>query len=148
MVEVILRQDVEGVGKASSLIKVKEGFARNFLLPRGLAFIATPNNLKRIEEEKRQKSVLAEKEKKAAEELAQKLNGFSCTVVVDVNEKEKPYGSVSSADVERSLQDEGFDVKKISIMLDHPIEELGIYDVEIKLHPEVRTKIRLWVTKR
>lgn len=146
--EIILRKDVDKIGKAGEVIKVKEGFARNFLLPRGLAFMATAQNLKRLEQEKQQHEIAAEKEKRQADELAQKLGGASCTVAVDVNENEKMYGSVTSLDIVKSLETEGFRIDKNAILLEKPIEELGIFDVEIKLHPEVKAKIRLWVTKK
>jgi large subunit ribosomal protein L9 len=146
--EIILRKDVEKIGKSGEVIKVKEGFARNFLLPRGLAFVATNQNLKRLEQEKQQRQVFAEKEKRLAEELAKKLSGASCTVAVDVNENEKMYGSVTAAEIVKSLEAESFKIDKNAILLEKPIEELGIFEIEIKLHPEVKTKIRLWVTKR
>ncbi|MDP3143138.1 MAG: 50S ribosomal protein L9 [Candidatus Omnitrophota bacterium] len=146
--EIILRKDVDKIGKSGEVIKVKKGFARNFLLPRGLAFVATNQNLKRLEQEKQQRQVFAEKEKRQAEELAKKLSGASCTVAVDVNENEKMYGSVTAADIVKSLEVESFKIDKNAILLEKPIEELGIFEIEIKLHPEVKTKIRLWVTKR
>jgi len=146
--EIILRKDVDKIGRAGEVIKVKEGFARNFLLPQGLAFAATAQNLKRLEQEKQQHQVLAEKEKKRAEEIAKKLNGTSFTVAVDVNEQEKMYGSVTSLDIAKSLEAEGHKIDKSAVLLEKPIEELGIFDVEIKLHPEVKAKIRLWVTKK
>jgi large subunit ribosomal protein L9 len=146
--ELILRQDVEGIGKAGSVIKVKKGYARNYLLPRGLALTATPNNLKRLSQEAQQKQVMADKQKKQAEELAGRLQGFSCTVAVDVNEQEKLYGSVTAADIAKALTEEGYKITKEDVLLEKPVQDLGIFDVEIKLHPEVKTKIRLWVTKR
>lgn len=146
--EIILRKDVDKIGKSGEVIKVKEGFARNFLLPRGLAFVATNQNLKRLEQERQQRQVLAEKEKKQAEELAKKLSGVSCTVAVDVNENEKMYGSVTAADIVKSLEVESFKIDKNAILLEKPIEELGIFEIEIKIHPEIKTKVRLWVTKR
>src|SRR3989338_973665 len=102
--EIILRQDVEGIGKSGSVMKVKEGFARNYLLPKGLALIASPKNLQRLEQETRQKQILADKEKKQSEELADRLKGFSCTVAVDVNENEKLYGSVTALDIAKALE--------------------------------------------
>src|SRR3989338_8019651 len=141
MVEIILREDIEGVGRAGSVIKVKDGFARNYLFPKGLAFVASANNLKKIEQEKMRKETLAEKEKKQLEALAQRLNGLSCTVVVDVNEKEKLYGSVTTADIAKSLAEEGLNIEKDAIILEGPIEELGIYEVEIRIHPEIKAKI-------
>lgn len=146
--EIILRQDVEGIGKTGSVLKVKEGFARNYLFPKGLALVATPKNLQRLEQESRQKQISAEKEEKRAEELAEKLKGLSCTVAVDVNENEKLYGSVTPIDIAKALEEEGYKIDKANILLENPIQELGIFDVEIKLHPEIKTKIRLWVTKK
>ena len=146
--EIILRQDVDKIGKAGNVVKVKEGFARNYLIPRGLAFIATSANLKRLEEEARHKQSQADKVKKEAGELAKRLNGLSCTVSVEVNENEKPYGSITALEIAKALEVEGFKLDKHSILLEKPIEELGIFEVDIKLHPEVQSKIRLWVTKR
>jgi len=146
--EIILRQDVEKLGKAGNVVKVKKGFARNYLIPRGLAFTATAENLKRIEQENQQKKILAEKEKQQAEELAKRLNGVSCTVAADVNENDKLYGSVGAPDILKALEIEGFKVDKDAILIEKPITDLGIFEVEIKLHPEVKAKVRVWVTKR
>ncbi|MFZ5801347.1 MAG: 50S ribosomal protein L9 [Candidatus Omnitrophota bacterium] len=146
--EVILRQDVDRIGKAGTVIKVKEGFARNYLLPKGLAYPATPRNLKVLEEEFKKKQSLALKVKQDAAALAAKLSGLSCTVSVDVNENEKMYGSVGTADIIKALAVEGYSLEKEAVILEKPIEELGIYEIEIKLHPEAKAKIRLWVTKR
>ncbi|MDP2939613.1 MAG: 50S ribosomal protein L9 [Candidatus Omnitrophota bacterium] len=148
MQEVILRKDVKELGKSGEVVKVNDGFARNFLIPRRLAVIATQENLKRIEHEKRLKAQLAEKEKKTAQELAEKLKGISCTVAVEVNEKDKLYGAVTEIDIAKALEVEGFKIDKSNVILEGPIEDLGIFDVEVRLHPEVTTKIRLWVTKR
>lgn len=146
--EVILRQDVDRIGKAGTVIKVKEGFARNYLLPKGLAYAATARNLNVLEEEFKKKQSLVQKVKQEAEALAAKLNGLSCTVAVDVNENEKMYGSVGAVDIVKALALEGYTLEKEAVILEKPIEELGIYEIEVKLHPEVRAKIRLWVTKR
>lgn len=148
MVEVILRQDIEKLGKAGTIIKVADGLARNFLLPRGLAIVSTAKNLKKIEQEKRLKELLGEKEKKQAEELADKIKGISYSVAVETNENDKLYGSITQADIAKALEIEGFKIDKKDIILEKPIEELGIFYVELKLHPEVNTQIRLWVTKK
>ena len=146
--EVILAKDVEKLGKTGDIIKVKDGFARNFLLPQGKACLATPANLKKVEQEKANKTLREEKIKKDAEELAVKLSGISCTVAVEVNDLEKLYGSVSESDIAKAIEVEGFTIDKKSIFLEKPIEELGIYEVGVRLHPQVTAKVRLWVTKK
>ncbi len=145
---VILFKDVENLGKIGDVLKVKEGFARNYLFPQNLAYPATEANLKRIEQQKIKKAALEAKDKKEAEALAEKLNKLSCTVTVEVNDREKLYGSVTETDIARSLEVEGFSIDKKSIILEKPIEELGIFDVQIKLYPGVMAKIRLWVAKK
>ncbi len=148
MVEIILTQDVEKLGKTGELVKVKDGFARNFLIPQKKAYLATPQNIRRIEQQQKKLKYQYEQEKKAARQLADKLSKVSCTVSVEVNEQEKLYGSVSESDIVKALETEGFEIERKNIILEQSIEELGIFDVGIKLHPEVTTKIRLWVTKK
>ena len=146
--EVILSQDVPKLGKTGEVVKVKEGYARNFLLPQKKACVATPGNLKRIEQLEKKRKVEHEHQKAEAEALAEKLNKLSCTVNVEVNDLEKLYGAVSEPDIAKALEVEGFDIDKRQIVIEKPIEELGIFEVGIKLHPEVTAKIRLWVTKK
>ncbi len=146
--EVILSQDVPMLGKVGDVVKVKDGFARNLLLPKKMAYAATPVNLKRIEKVKQQKLAQYEEEKQKAESLAEKLNKVSCTVNVEVNDLDKLYGSISEADIAKALETEGFEIDKKNIILDKTIDQLGIFEVCIKLHSEVTAKIRLWVTKK
>ena len=146
--ELILCQDVPKLGKVGKVVKVKDGYARNYLLPQKLAYLATPGNLKLIEQQKAKLVAEVERIRKEAESLAEKLNKVSCTVAVEVNDLEKLYGSISPSDIVHALKDEGFEIDKKDILLYKPIEDLGIYEVGIKLHPEVTAKIRLWVTKK
>lgn len=146
--EVILSQDVQTVGKIGDVVKVKSGFARNYLLPNKLAYPATAANLKRIEIEKVKKVESDRKAKGAAQELAEKLSKVSCTVTVEVNDLDRLYGAVTEVEIVRALEQEGYSIDKKSIVLEKPIEELGIFDVGIKLHSEVTAKIRLWVAKK
>ena len=146
--EIILCKDVEKLGKVGDVVKVREGFARNFLFPNKLAFLATTGNLKKIEMQRVKRAALVEQEKKEAQGLAEKLSKVSATVTVEVNDLEKLYGSVSEADIAKALEVEGHKVDKKSIILEKPINELGIYEVAIRLHPEVTAKIRLWVAKK
>jgi len=146
--EVILCQDVEKLGQVGQVVKVKDGYARNFLIPEKKAYLATPANLKRIEIQKRKQQEAYEKGKNDAVELAEKLNKVSCTVTVEVNDLEKLYGSVTEAEIIKALEVEGYTIDKNDIILEKPIEELGIFDVGIKLHSEVTANIRLWVAKK
>ncbi|HQP10158.1 MAG TPA: 50S ribosomal protein L9 [Candidatus Omnitrophota bacterium] len=146
--EVILSQDIKSLGKTGQVVKVKEGYARNFLLPRKMAYAATPANLKRIEQQEKNRKVQEEKKKQEAQALAEALSKVSCTLSVEVNDLDKLYGAISEADIAKALEAEGFTIDKKDIVIEAPIEELGIFEVSIHLHPEVTTKIRLWVTKK
>jgi len=146
--EVILSQDVQSLGKLGDVVKVKDGYARNYLLPRKLVFEATPSNLKKIEQQEKKRKARYEEDKQEAKSFAEKLNKISCTLSVEVNDLDKLYGAISEADIAKALEVEGFSINKKNIVIEQPIGELGIFDVGIKLHPEVTTKIRLWVTKK
>ena len=146
--ELILSQDVEKIGKIGDVIKVKDGFARNFLLPRKLAYPATSANIKRIEQQKIKRVKEEDKKQHEAELLAEKLNKVSCTITVEVNDLEKLYGSVSEIDIAKALEEEGFSIDKKIINLEKPIDQLGIFEVNVQLHPKVTAKVRLWVAKK
>lgn len=146
--EVILSKDIKTLGKAGDIVKVKDGYARNFLIPQKAAFVATPANLKKIELQQKKRKVEQEEKKSQALELADKLNKTSCTLSVEVNDLEKLYGAVSESEILKVLEAEGFNIDKKDLIIEKPIEELGIFEVGIKLHPEVTAKIRLWVTKK
>ena len=102
--EVILSEDIQALGKLGEIVKVKDGYARNFLLPRKLAYAATPSNLKRIEQQEKKNKAQHEQAKKEAEELAKKLNKASCTLSVEVNDLDKLYGAVAEADIAKALE--------------------------------------------
>ncbi|MFA4842739.1 MAG: 50S ribosomal protein L9 [Candidatus Omnitrophota bacterium] len=146
--EVILKQDVDKFGKTGTIIKVKDGFARNFLIPNNLAVRKTTLSLKLLEEDKKKKSAQLEKAKKGAEDLKAKLMGISLTVPVLAQEDDCLFGSITAAEISRLLKEEGFEVDKSAISLDEPIKQLGIYEVPIKLHPEVSLSIKVWVVKK
>jgi len=146
--EVILTQEVKGLGKTQAVVKVKDGFARNFLLPKGLALFATKENLAKIAEIEKRKAMQLEKEKSQAEELARRLKGVAINVAVATNEEDNLYGSVTDADIVSALKEEGFNIDEQNILLNEPLKNLGIYDVAIKLHPEVQAKIKVWVVKK
>ena len=146
--EVILKQDVDKIGKAGVVVRVKDGFARNFLFPNKLALPVTPANLKVMEQAKQNKELQLEKLKAEAEDLKKKIDGLALTMPVLAQEGDVLYGSIVVADLERALKDEGFTIDKKLIALDEPIKALGIYEVPVKLHPEVEAKIKVWIVKK
>ena len=146
--QVILSEDVKVLGKSGSIVNVKDGYARNFLLPQKLAFAATEGNIKRVEQQKKRKELELAEEKKQAEKLAEKLSKVSLTISVEVNDLEKLYGSISEQDIAKALKAEGHAFEHSDIVLEKSIEELGIFEVGVKVHPQVIAKVRLWVTKK
>lgn len=145
--KIILRRDYEKLGKTGETVNVKNGFARNFLFPKGIAVLATPQQMNVLEEEKKQLKRRNEKEKHLAEAQTKQLETVSVTATVAVGEEDKVFGAVTSQQISDLLKEKGFDIDKKRILLDDSIKALGVYDVAIKLHAEVETKIRLWVVK-
>lgn len=145
--EIILREDVQHLGRAGEVVKVKDGYARNFLLPKGLAYPATEGNKKRVTFEADRLARLRETEKQAAEGEATKLTGVSLTFPVKVGEEDKLYGSVTASDIQRRLEEQGIHVDKRKIDLPEPIRSLGEFRVGIKLHAEVRPELTVVVVK-
>jgi large subunit ribosomal protein L9 len=129
------------------VVKVAEGYARNFLLPKGKALPATAGNLKTIEREKRRYVVQQAKEKQEAESQAQRLAGLSCTVVRKVGENDVLYGSVTAADIAEYLEKDGIAIDKRRIQIAEPIKSLGIYTIPVRLHSEVTAQLKVWVVK-
>ena len=146
--KIILKEDYESLGKSGEVIIVKNGFARNYLIPKGVAYQATKGNLRRFEEEKKHIIVITEKEKRQAEQLADMLEKVSCTISVAVGEEDKLFGSVTSQDINESLIEKGIEIDKRKIQLEEPIKNLGIYSIPVKLHPEVTATVKVWVVKK
>jgi large subunit ribosomal protein L9 len=145
--EIILREDVQHLGKAGEMVKVKDGYARNYLLPKGLAYVATEGNRKRVTFEAERIARMRATEKQAAEGEAAKLAGLSLTFAMKVGEEDKLYGSVTASDIQRRLEEQGVHVDKRKIDLAEPIRALGEFPVGIKLHAEVRPEITVVVVK-
>jgi len=146
--EIILKQDVDNIGKAGSVVKVKDGFARNFLIPNNLAVPGTGANLARLEEEKKKRGLQLEKAKKEAEALKSRLSSLSLTMSVLVREDEKLYGSIGAQEISAALKEEGFEIDKSMIVLQEPLKALGIYEVPLKIHPEITANIKVWIVKK
>ncbi|MCG8468220.1 MAG: 50S ribosomal protein L9 [Gemmatimonadetes bacterium] len=145
MVEVILRKDVADLGRAGELVTVRPGYARNYLIPRGIGLLATEGNRRRFEEERRQVEQSAQRERDMAAELGARLEGQSVTFTVRAGEEGRLFGSVTAADIAEALGEEGHEVDKRFIRLDDPIKELGVYDVPVRLHADVEPALKVWV---
>ena len=143
-----MKQDVDKVGKAGTIVKVKDGFARNFLLRNDLALPLNSQNLKKLESEKQRKIAQAQKIKTEAQDLKERISAVSITIPALTQEEDKLYGSITSQDLANALKDEGFDIDKSIIMMDEPIKSLGIYEIPVRLHTEVSAKIKVWVVKK
>ncbi|OIO33531.1 MAG: 50S ribosomal protein L9 [Candidatus Omnitrophica bacterium CG1_02_40_15] len=146
--KVILIEDVKSVGAIGDIIDVKDGYARNFLFPKKLARVAINSNLKIIEDIKKKKLIAQAKEKKEADAIKEKISAFSCTIPVEAGEDDKLFGSVTSQDISRAFEVEGLIIEKRKIILEEPIKKLGVYNISIKLHPEVTAEVKVWVVKK
>ena len=145
--EIILRKDYEGLGLAGDVVKVKPGFARNYLFPKGVALPATPANFRRVEDEKKKAVFRVNREKDQAEGLKKKLENVSCTIKVAAGEEDKLFGSVTNQNIAEALADQDIKIDKRKIQLEEPIKALGIYSVPIKLHTDVSATVKVWVVK-
>ena len=143
--QIILTTAVEKLGQAGDAVTVKDGYARNFLVPRGLAMPATAGNLRRVESLKKKRDAEMTAQLELAKATAAELAKHSCTITAEAGQDGKLFGSVTTAHIADALKREGIEIDKKKILLEHPIRELGVVDVEIKLHAEVTTKIKVWV---
>lgn len=145
--QVILLENVPSLGKAGDLVKVSDGYGRNYLIPQKKAVLATEKSFKVIEHQKRQVQQRMEKTKKDAEKIARQIEAISCTFTKTVGESGKLFGSVTSMDIENYLRENGIEVDRKKISLEEPIKNLGMFSVAIKLHPEVIAHLKVWVVQ-
>ncbi|WP_223644585.1 50S ribosomal protein L9 [Corallococcus sp. EGB] len=141
--KVILREDIDNLGKSGELVTVKDGFGRNFLLPRKKAVLASEQNLRQLEHEKAVQTARNAKLKGAADEQAKKLGSVKVTIKRKVGEQDKLFGSVTVLDIAEALAAQGQQVDRRQLHLAEPIKSLGSYDVELRLHREVTAKIKV-----
>jgi large subunit ribosomal protein L9 len=146
--EVILRQSVENLGHPGDVVTVSNGFARNYLLPRGVAYQATEGNKKRISQEKARLEAAESSRRQVAEELAGRMGEVSITFAARVGEEGKLFGSVTAGDIAEQLAAQGYQIERRQIDLHEPIKALGVYRVPIKLHAEVKPEVKVWVIKQ
>lgn len=143
MIDVILRDDVPSLGRAGQLVRVKPGYARNFLLPRGLAFEATEGNRKRIEAEGKARQARAAAERTEAQALADRIGQVNLEFTAKAGEDGRLFGSITSADIAHRLDAEGIAIDKRKIELEHPIKQLGFHSVPVRLHHDVQAEVKL-----
>ena len=146
--DVILRQAVENLGHPGDMVKVSQGFARNFLLPLGIAVEATDGNRRRIAQEKARLEAAEAQRRQTAQDYASTLEQVSLTFAARVGEEGKLFGSVTTADIAAQLAAQGFEIEKRQIDLHEPIKALGVYRIPIKLHADVKPEIKVWVIKQ
>lgn len=145
--KVILRQNYESLGQVGDLVDVKLGFARNFLIPRKIAYTALKGNILALEEEKKNLAKKKQQEIHAAETLASEIEKVSVTIPVQVGEEDKIFGSVTTQMIADALKEKGYDIDKRKIEIEEPIKSLGIYGISIKLHQSVTSNIKVWVVR-
>ena len=145
--EIILREDVDKLGRRGDVVKVAEGYGRNFLMPRGLAMPVTDSNKAMIAKERKANDAKLAKEKAEFEAVAQKISSLRFVAPRKVGENDVLYGSVTSGDIAEFLKSKGVEIDKRKVSLDEPIKRLGEHEVKIKLHPEVVATLKLLVSK-
>ena len=145
--KIILLKDLEKLGQAGEVVQVAPGYARNLLIPQGQALVATPANVARFDSQRKQYAAVSERERRAAETLAKQLEKDSLTAQVRVGEEERLFGSVTTQNIVDLLLEKGYTIDRRTVQLEEPIRTLGVYNIELRLHPEVTATIKLWVVK-
>jgi large subunit ribosomal protein L9 len=145
--EVILREDVDKLGRRGEVVKVQEGYGRNFLLPRGLALVVNEANKAMIAKERKSHEARLAKEKAEFQAVADRINGIRFVAPRKVGENDILYGSVTSGDIADFLKGKGVEIDKRKVQLEEPIKKLGEHEVQVKLHPEVSARLKVLVTK-
>jgi large subunit ribosomal protein L9 len=146
--KVILLKDVEKIGKEGQVKEVKDGFARNYLIPNGAALSAAAKNLKQAEEIKRKRLKIVQELKKNYLVLKDKIENLSLTVSAEAKEDEELYGSISEAQIIKLLKDEEIEMQKGQIIINEPIKKIGVYHLTVNLYDDIQAKLKLWVVKK
>ncbi len=147
--KIILRQNIETLGKMGDIVTVRDGYARNYLLPHGIAYMASVGNMKVLNEEKKRLVVKMNRELKEAEQIASALERLenAITIPMPVGEEDKLFGTVTKEMIAEKLTEKGFHIDRKKIEIEEPIKVLGIYTVNVKLHHHVTAKVKVWVTR-
>ncbi|MFN3479961.1 MAG: 50S ribosomal protein L9 [Thermodesulfovibrionales bacterium] len=141
--KVILKEDVKNLGQAGSVVNVADGFARNYLIPRNLAVVASTRNIKVLEQERKKIEEAAKKAKESAQELSNRLSTVTIQIQAKAGEEGKLFGSITNADISEALKKEGFDIDRKKIILDEPIKRLGAYTVNVKVHQDIIVPVNI-----
>lgn len=144
-VELMLAEDVPALGKQGELVQVRAGYARNYLLPQGLATVATESNKRQVEKHRVRLAEVAQQRLQALKKSAEAISKYSVTIEAHANEEGHLYGSIGAADISKSLKTAGYEVEADHVKLEGPLKELAMYTVKIQLHPEVETEVKVWV---
>ena len=145
--KIILLKDVDQLGEAGEVVQVAAGYARNFLIPQRQALVGTDANVAQFESRRKQHEAVAERERRTAEALAKRLENDSLTAQVRVGEEERLFGSVTAQNIWELLTEKGYEIDRRVVQLEEPIRALGVYNVDLRLHPDVPAQIKLWVVK-
>lgn len=144
---IILKQDVENVGEAGEVVTVKDGYGRNYLIPQGLAILASPGAIRAIEEERRQRSRKIEATVKNAQELANQVEEISVTISMKAGEDGKIFGTVTTQQLADALKDKGFDIDRKNIEVDTEVKNLGEYTATVTILKDIKASLKFWVVK-
>lgn len=145
--EVVLMADVQGLGSQGEVVRVAEGYARNYLLPRNLAAPVTEGARRKLEKARKMKEEQEARELESAQRLVKSIEQVSCTIPVKTGEGGKLFGSVTAADIVSALKAQGVEVDKHQVDLPEPIRELGVFSIPIKVHPKVQATLKIWVVE-
>lgn len=145
--ELILLSDVEGLGEEGSVVKVHDGYARNYLIPRKLAAAVTAASRKRLEKIRKDREIRLQAEEAAARVLAARIEAASVSLSAKAGEGEKLFGSVTPAHIADALKLQGIEVERHMILMDEPIKELGVFNISVKTHPQVQATLKVWVVE-
>ncbi len=146
-IEVLLMDQVEGLGIEGDIVKVADGYARNFLFPKGFATEVTEGKKRQIEKKRLERLAHLEKEKGAALELAKKIDGTECTISAKIGETGTMFGSVGIPAILEKLKEQGLEIDRSKIVLAAPLHELGVFDIAVKLHAEVTATLKVWIVE-
>jgi large subunit ribosomal protein L9 len=144
-VELLLAEDVPALGRQGDIVQVRAGYARNYLLPQGLATVASEHNKRMVEKHRVKLADLAKQRLVELKKLADAISKYSVTIEAHANEEGHLYGSIGAADISKSLRGASFDVAPECVKLEGPLKELAMYTVKVQLHPEVETEVKVWV---
>ena len=143
--EVILNEAIQGLGKELDVVKVKNGYAHNYLFPRGLATLATPASRKQLDALRAKAEVRSQREKASFQALAEMLQSVSLTIAAKVHDGEKLFGSIQAQDISAKLNEAGYQIARSAVVLPEAIKALGMYSIKLQLHKDVEAKVKLWV---